>query len=114
MSEESLSCLLPKLTLQPLVENALQHGIFKRREKQGGIVTIAAEVRDGFLVLTVQDNGPGLPADAKPEKGYGMRNVRERLELYFFGQYEMNIRNAPAGGAIVTIKFTAKHGETNP
>ena len=113
LSEESLSCLLPKLTLQPLVENALQHGIFKRREKQGGIVTIAAEVRDGFLVLTVQDNGPGLPADAKPEKGYGMRNVRERLELYFFGQYEMNIRNAPAGGAIVTIKITAKHGEAN-
>lgn len=114
MSDEALSCLLPKLTLQPLVENAMQHGIFKRKQKYGGVVIITANVENDLLVLTVQDNGPGLIDDTQPEKGYGLRNVQARLELYFMGQYEMRIANAPEGGALVTIKISAKKSSGNP
>lgn len=104
LAEDSLTCLLPKLTLQPLVENALQHGIFKRLEKAGGVVSISAQVADGQLILTVQDNGPGINQDIDWNRGYGLGNVRRRLDLYFNDHYALCVDNAPEGGARVTVR----------
>lgn len=107
-TEEALHCAIPKLTLQPLIENALQHGIFKRPEKTGGLIRVSAAVADGMMTLTVLDNGPGLLSGGEPQKGYGLSNIRERLELYFGGKYTMTIENALAGGAQVTIRVRAE------
>lgn len=77
--------LIPRLLLQPLVENAVKHGALKRRE--GGLVTVRATSSDEAgsrrLVCTVEDNGPGLP-DGEPRRGaFGLRSVRRRLELKY-------------------------------
>lgn len=107
LAADTLSCALPKLTLQPLVENALQHGIFKRREKTGGTICIRSKLENEQLVLTVTDNGPGLAENFDWSKGYGLGNVQKRLDLYFNNRYELIFANVPAGGAEITVKVQA-------
>jgi len=104
LAAETLSCSLPKLTLQPLIENALQHGIFKRREKSGGVVHIRSVLENDCLILKVSDNGPGIVEYIDWNKGYGLGNVRRRLDLYFNNRYELTLENSETGGAIVTVK----------
>ena len=104
LNSNTLNCLLPKLTLQPLIENALQHGVFKRREKVGGIVRIRSSLEGKKLVLVVMDNGPGISEPIDWNKGYGLGNVRKRLDLYFNNRYELSLDNAAEGGAVVTVK----------
>ncbi|WP_199617402.1 sensor histidine kinase [Paenibacillus alkalitolerans] len=75
--------LVPKATLQPLVENAIYHGFATRRE---GRIVLRALTDGPMLVLEVEDNGAGLGKERKAfrkRKGIGIRNVRERLELLF-------------------------------
>ncbi|MCI6375610.1 MAG: sensor histidine kinase [Clostridiales bacterium] len=100
---ESLSCLLPKLTLQPLVENALRHGIFMRDQKEGGKLTIRSFVEDGHLTLIVQDNGPGLKGGMDEKKGFGLENVRRRLDLYYNNRYSLELNSLPEGGVQVIV-----------
>jgi sensor histidine kinase YesM len=76
---------VPRLLLQPLVENAVKHGALRRRA--GGVVTVRASVDEAQgskkIICTVEDNGPGLP-NAEPRRGaFGLRSVRRRLELKF-------------------------------
>ena len=103
MQPESLSCLLPKLTLQPLVENALRHGIFMRDQKEGGKLTIRSSVEDGHLTLIVQDNGPGLKGGMDEKKGFGLENVRRRLDLYYNNRYSLELKSLPEGGVQVIV-----------
>ena len=76
--------MVPRLLLQPLVENAVKHGALRRRD--GGTVTVRAaldEQEPGKVVCIVEDNGPGLP-DSEPRAGaFGLRSVRRRLELRY-------------------------------
>lgn len=104
LDADSVACLLPKLTLQPLVENALRHGIFQRGEKEGGVVRVASAVAEGQLILTVTDNGPGLAEGVDWRSGYGLGNVRKRLDLYFNNRYDLAFDNVPEGGARVTVR----------
>ena len=104
LNENTLLCDLPKLTLQPLIENALHHGIFKRSEKTGGTVIIRSVLDGDMLILTVSDNGPGIEKGVRWEQGYGLSNVRKRLDLYFNNRYEMNLANNDGEGATVTVK----------
>ncbi len=99
-------CLLPKLTLQPLVENALLHGLRNRKEATGALLEIAADVRDGMLIITVCDNGPGLSDESAPT-GYGLTNVRQRLELFTSGQYTVTLENRPDGGVLARMTLPA-------
>ena len=103
LQPESLSCLLPKLTLQPLVENALRHGIFMRDQKEGGKLTIRSSVEDGHLMLIVQDNGPGLKGGMDEKKGFGLENVRRRLDLYYNNRYSLELKSLPEGGVQVIV-----------
>ena len=103
LQPESLSCLLPKLTLQPLVENALRHGIFMRDQKEGGKLTIRSFVEDGHLTLIVQDNGPGLKGGMDEKKGFGLENVRRRLDLYYNNRYSLKLNSLPEGGVQVIV-----------
>ncbi len=73
--------LLPRLLLQPLVENAVKHGALCRGDGAGEVVVRASRRADGVLVCTIEDNGPGMP-DADVRAGaFGLQAVRRRLEL---------------------------------
>lgn len=96
---------LPKLTLQPLVENALRHGIFMRDQKEGGRLVIRSFTEGGGLVLTVVDNGPGLKNITDAPKGFGLENVRKRLDLYCNNRYSLELVSLPEGGAQVTVRI---------
>jgi sensor histidine kinase YesM len=81
--------LVPRLLLQPLVENAVKHGALRRTKKQEGCGVVSIRVKldqDGGkkrVVCTIEDNGPGLP-DTEPRSGaFGVRSVRRRLALKF-------------------------------
>src|SRR6185369_11169926 len=86
IENDAKRALVPRLLLQPLVENAVKHGALRRRD--GGVVTVRASMDadprgSEKVICTVEDNGPGLP-DAEPRAGaFGLRSVRRRLQLKF-------------------------------
>ena len=125
--EDVLPCMVLKLTLQPLVENAIYHGIKERRGH--GTVTVEALRRDGMLVLRVTDDGVGMsPAKlesvrgvltaAHPHgeglEGYGVHNVHERIELSFGTRYGLRFESAPDRGTTVEILHPLVSGEGLP
>jgi signal transduction histidine kinase len=101
---EVMDALVPNLILQPLVENAMKHGV--SRLKEGGRIRIAAWREDGKVRLCVRDNGPGLNGGA-PREGVGVRNTRERLEQLYGGDQELALVPAEGGGveARVTLPY---------
>jgi signal transduction histidine kinase len=103
---KSNELLVPHLILQPLVENALRHGIMPREE--AGRIEISARVVDGeHLELKVRDNGNGLsPANGTPEReGIGLKNVRSRLAQLYGGAQEFTLGNASGGGVEARIRI---------
>ncbi len=98
--------LVPHLILQPLVENALRHGILPREE--AGRVEISARLVNGeHLELKVRDNGNGLaPTNGTPEReGIGLKNVRSRLAQLYGGAQEFEIGNATGGGVEARLRL---------
>ncbi|MEM1115929.1 MAG: histidine kinase [Bacteroidota bacterium] len=103
LAADTLHALVPALVLQPLVENAVEHGV-GRLEDAVGVVRLGAR-RDGDrLVLTVADNGPGLGVEA-PERpgGVGLANTRERLGALYGDAGTLALNAAPGGGVVATI-----------
>ncbi len=113
--DELMGCAILKLTLQPLVENAILHGILEKKEKQGTI-RISAEKRGDAVRVTVADDGVGirekrLPAPQWADEsdddlhGFGIRNVHERIRLSFGDPYGLRLHSEPGKGtqAVVTI-----------
>jgi signal transduction histidine kinase len=98
-----LNASVPNLILQPLVENAIRHGIAPRA--QPGIIDISAARENGMVRLTVCDDGPGLGARSPSEltKGIGLANTQARLEQLYGPNQAFNLRSADAGGVEVTI-----------
>jgi len=76
-----LGDVLPRLLLQPLVENAVKHGALRRGDGAGEVVVRASRREDGMLVCVVEDNGPGMPDVAVRDGAFGLQSVRRRLEL---------------------------------
>jgi two-component system LytT family sensor kinase len=102
----TLDALVPHLLLQPLVENAIRHGIAPRAE--GGTLEVRAW-RDGErLHLTVRDDGPGLPSQLRPA-GVGLTNTRARLAQLYAGSHTFEVANDPRGG--VCVAFSARFRE---
>ncbi|MGH9842769.1 MAG: sensor histidine kinase [Blastocatellia bacterium] len=96
------SARLPSLILQPLVENAIKHGIAPKLE--GGTLRIGASGDDKVLRLTVEDNGAGWrEAHAGNGHGIGLRNVRERLRTLYESSATMEISTAPGSGTRICI-----------
>jgi len=73
--------MLPRLLLQPLVENAVKHGALRRGDGAGEVIVSASRRDDGTLVCVVEDNGPGMPDADVREGAFGLLAVRRRLEL---------------------------------
>jgi len=104
---ESLGdALVPTLILQPLVENAIKHGI-AARPGAGRVEVRARRGRDGRLALLVSDDGPGPSAGDRPEGGggVGLRNTRERLALLYGDDHEFAFEGAPGHGCRVRLSL---------
>jgi hypothetical protein len=103
---ELLLAQVPTLILQPMVENAIKHGIAKRA--QGGAIRIAAVRSDNTLTLTVYNDGPGLPASWETtHPGIGISNMRTRLHGLYGDGFELRLQNREPGGveASVSVPF---------
>ena len=95
---------VPSLILQPMVENAVKHGIAKRA--QGGTIRIAATHNNGRLTLSVCNDGPSLPADWEiAHSGIGVSNVRTRLQSLYGDAFELNLQNQKTGGVEVSVSL---------
>ena len=97
--EETLGALVPNLVLQPIVENALEHGA--ARAEGEGRIDIAARRSGERIVLTVRDNGPGVSASAS--SGVGLANTRARLAQLYGDAATLTLMTAPDGGALAEI-----------
>ncbi len=91
---------IPPMTLQPLVENSLKHGI--GGQLQGGTLTIRSAIEAGSLLLEVADDGAGFLPHFR--EGTGLRNLRERLEALYGGESKLHV-DREATGASVTVRI---------
>jgi two-component system, LytTR family, sensor kinase len=99
----ALSALVPTLLLQPLVENAVQHGILPHRE--GGTVSITVRSDARTLIMRVEDDGPGIKGSSSPAFGVGLSNVARRLEELYGDQSKLVIGRGAASGVVVSIEL---------
>ena len=100
--QEFSTALVPSLLLQPLVENAIKHGIAKRAS--GGAVRIAASRSNGQLTLTVYNDGPSLTAPGEQSSsGIGISNMRERLRGLYGDAFSVSLQNQQPAGVEVSV-----------
>lgn len=114
--EELNDCLIPKISLQPLVENALYHGI--KNKRGGGTITVTGELYADSAVLTVRDDGIGMTAErleqlqsklscrnAAESEMFGAYNVHERIRLKFGEEYGLTYTSTVGEGTTVTVRL---------
>jgi signal transduction histidine kinase len=104
VTPEALTIRIPALTVQPLVENAVKHGIGNLAE--GGQITLSAAVKDGHLNIAIADTGTGLPSAPLPQlftRGVGLNNINERLSALYGAQSRLRIDSHPGQGATVSF-----------
>jgi len=121
IAPETLDARVPHLILQPLVENAVRHGIAARIEP--GTVEISAfRGSDGRLLqLEIRDDGRGLDRHTedrnegvKSRRGLGLTNIRSRLEQLYGTQHRFKLENRSGGGVLVRISFPFRLGQEAP
>jgi LytS/YehU family sensor histidine kinase len=99
-----LGAAVPSFVLQPLVENALRHGLARRTE--GGALVITARREDDDLVLDVSNDGPGLgPTAGGERRGLGLANTRERLATMYGERGRLTLADRPGGGVTATVRL---------
>jgi two-component system, LytTR family, sensor kinase len=105
---ETLHALVPNLILQPIVENAIRHGVVACVGK--GRIEIHSSRSDGLLCLKVTDNGPGLQAALNSDyssnkRGLGFSLTKERLERLYATKQQFSLQDAAKGGLQVTLQI---------
>ncbi len=119
ISERYYGVKIPKMTLQPLIENAIYHGMKSREEKTGTVILSVEEMEDA-IHLKVEDNGQGMEQNEVDEMnrsiseydenfGYGVRNVNKRIELLFGKQYGLYYEINSMGGITVTVRLPKEY-----
>jgi LytS/YehU family sensor histidine kinase len=104
ISPEVQEAQVPNLILQPLVENAIKHGV-EPLLVPGRIIIRASESVPGRLRLEVQDNGKGLPADREPALGVGTSNTLARLHQLYGSQAGFRLETSPGGGVLAVVEL---------
>ena len=103
---EALRVNVPRMTLQPIVENAIRHGLAERTER--GHIGIHASIEENALCLHVEDNGVGLGKSSDIDAwGIGLRNLSSRLRTLYGDQATVALRTAPGGGAMTEVRLPA-------
>ncbi|HSY36435.1 MAG TPA: histidine kinase [Acidobacteriaceae bacterium] len=113
ISPDTLDIIVPSMLLQPLIENSIKHGLEPRIS--GGTVTLRSRVDNGRLLLEIEDDGvgiePGGPTTApdsglvREGSGIGMRNVRERIQVLYGGEANVEIISRPGRGTRVSLRM---------
>src|SRR5215472_7138854 len=106
IDESTLDVFVPSMLLQPIIENAIKHGLAPRVE--GGQIHVRTSHRDGRLTIEISDNGMGMSSARLKEVyegGIGISNVHERLRLLYGDQFEMDIRSQPGEGTQIRIEM---------
>jgi LytS/YehU family sensor histidine kinase len=111
---QALGARLPNLILQPIVENAIRHGIAPRTSH--GHIHIEARRYDSILHVQVTDNGPGLPSNGTTGsifKGVGLSNTKARLQQLYGAEHRLDLSNTSRGGlsVILEIPFNAERSD---
>jgi sensor histidine kinase YesM len=104
LGDDARDALVPNLILQPLVENAVKHGVDKVSDR--GKIRIQARREVDRLVLTVADNGPGpsnVQKSEEGESGVGLDNIRQRLEQLYGSAQSLSLTKSPEGGTVAQI-----------
>lgn len=112
VQEETLKCKTIKLILQPIIENAIYHGIEYMVDE--GMITISISIVEGKILFRVTDNGLGMKPEvlknillngskSKEGSGFGVKNVHERIQLYYGKEYGIQIESEPEAGTDVKI-----------
>jgi two-component system sensor histidine kinase YesM len=124
--EELMDFTVLKITLQPLVENAIYHGI--RSVDYVGLIEIAGRSEGDDLIMTVKDNGEGMDVEqlaslldkiddeevqGKGTSGTGVRNVHERIRLYFGPQYGLDYESRNGVGTTISIRIPAQRRDAD-
>jgi two-component system sensor histidine kinase YesM len=110
--------IMPKLTLQPIIENALLHGIRKKRNPEPGLITIRIYCEHKDVIVTITDNGAGIPESVLKHimssslskdsmESYGLYNVHERIRLYCGDAYGLTVHSEEGRGTEVSIRMKA-------
>jgi two-component system sensor histidine kinase YesM len=108
-------CRVPRLTLQPIVENAIYHGIKNR--PGGGTVSVVTRPEGHDAIIEISDDGPGIEStvlerlrrqEIEPSGGVGLKNVHQRLALTFGDRYGLAFRSDDHGGT--TVRITIPRG----
>jgi two-component system LytT family sensor kinase len=113
IAPETLDAQVPHLLLQPLVENAVRHGV--ARLPSGGEIRITTSHNDRSLHMRIRDNGPGLidAAEVQSKDGLGLGATRERLRTLYGNDQEIDVRNAVDGGVEVHVRIPFR-GDPRP
>jgi hypothetical protein len=110
VTPETLDAMVPNLILQPLMENAIRHGISRRTA--AGTVGVKAQRDNGLLRLTIFDDGPGLTRDdgKSPVEGVGLSNTRARLAQLYGDRQKFSLTQRDGGGVEVSLVFPFRKG----
>jgi two-component system, LytTR family, sensor kinase len=98
--------LVPAFVLQPLVENAVRHGI--ARVPEPGRITIGARLVGPELAIEITDTGPGIASAPRAREGLGLRNTRARLQQLYGSAAALRLEPRPSGGTIATLSLPAR------
>lgn len=116
VEESILEYLIPKITLQPFVENAILHGLCIARDT-GGTVSINGWMEEGRIILAVVDDGVGM-SEASLKRSlemggshYGMKNIRSRLSIFYHEEIPLEVESTPGAGTCVSINIPAMKKE---
>jgi two-component system sensor histidine kinase YesM len=132
VSEDIVNVKIPKLLIQPLIENAIYHGIEKRRGKRKGVIMLKAYKKDELCIIEVIDNGAGVDKDeletindllslrnneyfnmlkGEKRKSIGLENVNRRIKLFYGEEYGMEIFSVSGYYTKVIVTIPLQHIE---
>lgn len=109
LDQEVMRYSIPNLLLQPLIENAIDHGIDMNTDKRGVIRITVKQREDSRIVITVSDNGIGMPKETAEQiltgnsKGYGVKNVNERIKHFYGEEYGITVESTEGVGTDIVI-----------